>query len=275
MSHATPMSRAELLDTAAITHPHLRPLVLAASDHRVCLITVPQRAGRFDSPPAGRPFVLIVGDDLFETLGPAAFHSKSLRRVLARASHVGINAADTGSPIYPNAAGIAAGGGNVVIIECRPETERAWLAFVRRRAPAAAVFISTPNAASYPPGAAGAWARRPAETEMPKATDAPWLAARIAMLTERGHAHLLWAVPGDQPPAEVLAGPVLTASFLIDAGCASDALNDPALTVYLDQRVPLVFACEREDDRRTIVGRRATFTARGYHLWTSTGTGRA
>ncbi|SMH60477.1 hypothetical protein [Azospirillum agricola] len=144
-----PMSRAKLLELADVTHPHLKPLVLAAAHHRIFFGTVLQHAGRFDPPPAARPFVLLVGDDMFETLGPAAFHSKSLRRVLAGATHVGINAANIQAGIYARAAELAAAGGRVVLVECRPETEREWLAFAGRHAPAADKLVSTPNVASY------------------------------------------------------------------------------------------------------------------------------
>ncbi|MFL7902596.1 hypothetical protein ACJ41P_15800 [Azospirillum argentinense] len=143
------LSRAKFMELAAAAHAHLKPLVLAAANHGVVYGTVTQNAGRFAEPPARRPFVLIVGDDMFETLGPSAFHSKSLRRVLARATHIGINAADLNATTYAAAADIAAQGGNVVIIECRPETEREWLAFVGRHAPTAAKHICTPNIAAY------------------------------------------------------------------------------------------------------------------------------
>ncbi|MGF7177015.1 hypothetical protein [Azospirillum doebereinerae] len=96
---------------------------------------------------------------------------------------------------------------------------------------------------------------------------APILAARIATFVSAGRPYLVWAIPGDQPPAEAMAAPCLSATFMVDGGCALVALNDPHLTAYIRLKVPLVFACERKVDRRKLLKRRAAFSALGYRLW--------
>lgn len=104
--------------------------------------------------------------------------------------------------------------------------------------------------------------------------DTPFLAARIATFASAGRPYLVWAIPGNQPPADALAAPCLSATFMVDAGCAVVALNDPFLTAYLEDRVPVVFACERRVDRRKLLDRRAAFSARGYRLWEEDANGR-
>lgn len=96
---------------------------------------------------------------------------------------------------------------------------------------------------------------------------APILAARIATFASAGRPYLVWAVHGNRPPADALAAPCLSATFMVDAGCALVALNDLYLTAYLKERVPVVFACERRVDRRKLLDRRAAFSACGYRLW--------
>ncbi|WP_114858652.1 hypothetical protein [Azospirillum brasilense] len=93
------------------------------------------------------------------------------------------------------------------------------------------------------------------------------LEARIAALVRAGRPYLILAIPGEQSPAEAFAGPGLSATFMVDAGCAADTLNDPYLTGYVGQHVPIVFACKRKVDRQKLLDRRANFAARGYRLW--------
>lgn len=143
------MPRAQLLELAGGAHRHLQPIIEAAANHAVAIGTVLQNAGRFDRPPGGRSFCFIVGDDVLTSKGPSAFHQKSLRRLLGQATHVAINAADLEPSIYNAAADTAALGGNVVIVECRPETETEWMNFIMRYAPQADTFIRTPNTGAY------------------------------------------------------------------------------------------------------------------------------
>lgn len=103
---------------------------------------------------------------------------------------------------------------------------------------------------------------------------APILAARIATFARAGRPYLVWAIPGNQPPAEAMAVPCLSATFLVDGGCALVALNDPYLTAYTKQKAPIVFACERKADRRKLLKRRGSFSALGYRLWEEDAHGR-
>jgi hypothetical protein len=90
------------------------------------------------------------------------------------------------------------------------------------------------------------------------------LIAAFAGLT---HPHLDWAIPGDQAPCETVAQQHVSAMFKVDAGCVTLTLNEPALTVYMEIKLPVLFACERKIDLQKFRDRRATFIARGYRLW--------
>lgn len=96
-------------------------------------------------------------------------------------------------------------------------------------------------------------------------------AARIASYVASGRPHILWAIPGDCPPADAGADLAVCGAFMVDVGCALVALNDPHLTGYTGARVPVVFACARKVDRQKILDRRGVFAALGYRLWPADG----
>ena len=103
----------------------------AASDFAICLMRVFQSQEPFELPICD-PFIAVVGDDLFRSLGPDGFEEDSIRKLLAAAGYIGII---TGHPIlrvYAEAATIAAKQRkNAVIIETRPEHGRDWCQLAR------------------------------------------------------------------------------------------------------------------------------------------------
>ena len=129
----------------AIEHGgHLAPLYRAARDHECLVGIVPQGAGRFNPPPADRPAIIVLGDDLVEALGPAAFHAQSLRQVLTGIRMAAIVACGPLPEIYATAARHAVLlRSNVVIVETRPEQEIAWIKLIRSIEPQAAVLIGS------------------------------------------------------------------------------------------------------------------------------------
>jgi hypothetical protein len=81
MGISVPRSR---LTAAIDTGPsYWRPIWTAVRDAGVALYIVPQGGEPFD-PPMNRPTIVVIGDDMFESKGPRAFHRKSLRRFVKR-----------------------------------------------------------------------------------------------------------------------------------------------------------------------------------------------
>lgn len=91
------------------------------------------------------PAVVIVGDDLEVSEGPAAFHRGTLRAVLGRATHCAVMAGEAVPTIYATAVTAALMfRGVVVLIECSERTEVDWLAAMERWARRASKLMVTP-----------------------------------------------------------------------------------------------------------------------------------
>ncbi len=138
--------------------PHFEPVMEAVRDHRVAFALVPQKAGRFNLPDIGRPFLLILGDDLHEALGPSAFHRKSVRRTLQKAIGVSIVGCEPLVDVYAAAvdalvqqgrlSGALRGVAGVkwrlfVLIETRPEQVGPWLRLVLAERPDIKPIVAT------------------------------------------------------------------------------------------------------------------------------------
>ena len=129
------------IDTYLATAPaHLKPIMLAVRDFGCAWVTVPQKVGRFDVP-KGYPTVAVIGDDLHVAMGPAGFHRKSIRRLIASSRMVSIVAAEPQVLAYAAAASTACLGLNAVVIETRPEFEMHWLDLVKAENPNAQLII--------------------------------------------------------------------------------------------------------------------------------------
>ena len=101
-----------------------------------------QSQERFELPASG-PFIAVVGDDLFRSLGPNGFEEQSLQQLIASASYVGINTCEPIFRVYAEAATVAAKERkNSVIIETQPTYGRDWRAFVRTVNPNACVRVA-------------------------------------------------------------------------------------------------------------------------------------
>lgn len=143
MQFATDIPRVRIDRYLETAPDYLRPILLAVRDQNCAWLNIPQKAGRFD-PPKGRPIITIIGDDLHVAMGPAGFHRKSVRRLLAASRFISIVAGEPKVLAYATPALGAAGMGfNGTIIETRPEFEMQWYALAKAEAPNAQfIFVS-------------------------------------------------------------------------------------------------------------------------------------
>jgi hypothetical protein len=126
---------------------HLAPIGEALKDGvNVFIIPANKQSSAVPSRYLRKPFLAIIGDDLFMAEGPAGFHLHSLRKVFARAQAVWMMAGKANRSAYEAAADGARAGLRVLIIETRPEEEASWLDYAKRHAPRTAKFMVTPNA---------------------------------------------------------------------------------------------------------------------------------
>ena len=138
---AVPRSR---LDFAVEHGRHLAPLYAAARDHGCIFGIVPQGAGPFNPPPADRPAIIVIGDDLDRALGPSAFDERSLRRLLRGVRLAAVVACEPLPEIYAEAARHAVLlRKSVVIVETRPEHEITWFSLIKSIAPDAAFLLGS------------------------------------------------------------------------------------------------------------------------------------
>ena len=123
-----------------IAPAHLKPIMLAMRDFGCAWVTVPQKVGRFDLP-KGRATIAVIGDDLHVAMGPAGFHRKSVRRLIAGSRMVSVVAAEPKVLAYAAPASLGCLGLNATIIETRPEFEMQWIGLVRTENPNAQLIV--------------------------------------------------------------------------------------------------------------------------------------
>lgn len=129
----TPAMRQRMLDRLTITGgTHLSPVVETLAS-RVALIIMPAGKQRLDAP-LRRPWIALICDDLLFAEGPSAFHLKSLRELVKRASAAYVMSGSVVPEAYATAANVAAAGANVVIVETQESEEASWMNFIQRHA---------------------------------------------------------------------------------------------------------------------------------------------
>jgi hypothetical protein len=110
---------------------HWNILVETASQFTLGLMWVFHSQEPFDMHNS-KPFIAVVGDDLFCSLGPDGFDEDSIRTLLASASYIGIVTCDPIVSVYAEAATIAAKHRkNAVIIETNTDHGRSWCQLAR------------------------------------------------------------------------------------------------------------------------------------------------
>lgn len=129
------------VDTYLATAPaHLKPIMLAVRNFGCAWVTVSQKVGRFEAP-KGRATIAVIGDDLHVAMGPAGFHRKSIRRLIAASKMVSVVAAEPKVLAYAAPAGTGCLGLNATIIETRPEFEMQWIGLVQAENPNAQLIV--------------------------------------------------------------------------------------------------------------------------------------
>lgn len=118
---------------------HLAPIMRAVRDYGVSMIIIPQGIkDHHEALPAvlAEPFVALIGDDMYQTLGPKAFGRKMLTRLIRQADVAAIVASEAVYEVYDQMSQQAAlARRNVLIIETLPSRELEWLAALRKVAP--------------------------------------------------------------------------------------------------------------------------------------------
>lgn len=93
--------------------------------------------------PAGRPAIVLIGDDLEQSTGPAGFHLPSVRRAIRASRAFAVVSATPTIDVYAGLTSVAIGGVNVMIVETRLEHEFAWVELIQKLAPDQPLCIST------------------------------------------------------------------------------------------------------------------------------------
>lgn len=124
--------------------PHLYPVLLAVRDHHVGMLFVGQDAGVFSIPKKhARPAVVLIGDDMEESIGPEGFHMPSMRRMIRACSAFTVVSSAPTPEIYALGTAPAVGGKNAAIIETRLAHEFQWVALIQKLAPGRPILLST------------------------------------------------------------------------------------------------------------------------------------
>lgn len=128
----------------AAAPPHLRPVLVAVRDYRVAMLFIPQGTEAFAIPAkSARASVVLVGDDMEQSVGPGGFHLPSVRRVIRACSAFVVISSEPTAAIYAAGTAPAVGGMNVMIIETRIAHEFQWVALIQKLRPGRPLIIST------------------------------------------------------------------------------------------------------------------------------------
>ena len=123
---------------------HLLPLIEVVKDFAVTYMTVFQGQHEHAIPARG-PWIVVLGDDTFDALGPEGFHGPSLNALFSAADRAVIVAGWPERDAYRTAATHAARGRhNVIVIETRTTQHEAWLAALRAVKPDIGTLICLP-----------------------------------------------------------------------------------------------------------------------------------
>ena len=137
----TAPAREVLTEQLRISRPHLHSIMRAIRDEGCAHIMVAQHAVPFPIPLDGPPTIAVIGDDMDTSLGPYAFHRKSLRR-LVKAAHCAVIMVGLSVDAYHQAASWAVlKRQHVVIVETRSAHEMIWVNYLRDLNPNLAVMV--------------------------------------------------------------------------------------------------------------------------------------
>jgi hypothetical protein len=120
---------AKIADILAPMAPHMRPILTAARDGGIDLLAIDQHSGPAVHPGFGKPLITIIEDDPppGKSLGIAAFHRRSIRKLVRRCKLVVVNAWAPDPFLYNLALAYATGlQSDVMFIETRRIHEQEW-----------------------------------------------------------------------------------------------------------------------------------------------------
>lgn len=125
---------------------HLAPIVDAlANGVNVFILPAVKTSIHLPKKLYRKPFIALIGDDLFTAEGPSAFHLRTLRKLFATVQAVYVMSGPINKMAYAAAADGALAGLRTLIIETRESEEPSWFDYAQRHAPRAAITIPTPN----------------------------------------------------------------------------------------------------------------------------------
>jgi len=156
-----PMRERMVENMKAMGQEHAAPLIEAlASGVALCTMMTNRRFPNIRHL-RGRGAIIVVGDDITISQGPAGFHLASLRKIVSRASAWAVVAARPPVELYHAAAAMAKMGMITVLVETQPEFETAWVGWMTKHGrKSAGKMLVTVNADAYQAAREGAGATR-------------------------------------------------------------------------------------------------------------------
>ncbi|MGE0190131.1 MAG: hypothetical protein AB7Q04_12710 [Steroidobacteraceae bacterium] len=128
------------------TPGHIKSILKVVRDYGVVYIALLQNGDALPSEKLNNPVpsVTVIGDDTDKALGPEGFDALTLRVCAMRASSIAIISSETVPNIY-TLFSLMSGllRAHTLIIETRPEQERAWIDYVQAISSDVPVILST------------------------------------------------------------------------------------------------------------------------------------
>ena len=126
--------------------PYIKPILEAVRDYGIGYLVLLQHGDGLDTAQLNSqvPRIVMVGDDTSCSCGPGAFDPSTLRICALRSSCLAIISSEAVPNIYTMFSlmtGLLRA--NTMIIETRPEHEKAWIEYVRKLSPHIPVIVST------------------------------------------------------------------------------------------------------------------------------------
>ncbi len=133
------------LETIPPEAEHMRPVMQLVRDGGIAFQFIGDTTDPFRIP-SKRPALVILGDDMECSKGPARFHARSLRRAIEACHAIAIVSGAPVLQVYAAAALAAAlNRRHAMIIETRVSHEAEWLQFVQKFAPGRLAWLATPK----------------------------------------------------------------------------------------------------------------------------------
>lgn len=125
--------------------PHLRPILETVRDLGTAFMFVPQGDQAFRIPEyPKKPAIVLIGDDMHRSVGPAGFHLPSIRRTIRACTAFAVVSGAPQADAYEAIARMAAlTRRDVMLVETRLEHELDWLGLIQKLAPKRRILLAT------------------------------------------------------------------------------------------------------------------------------------